>query len=326
MVPVKEEVTLAVRAAVQAAAWAPSVHNTQPWSFAISDNRIDVRADTDRTLRVEDPQGREMLISCGAALLNVRLALRALGYEPQVRILPDPERPALLATVVMGPGTNGDEYSKMLYGEIERRRTHRGGFTDQLLPRNFIDALAAEARKEGARFTPVIDESAEQIIAAITRAAQGVQSRNTAYSLEVLRWARSPYSTRGDVVPADAYPKGGGRRDFPQRDYAQGRMWGYEPIRQATSPGLVAVLTTKGDTREEWIAAGQALQRVLLFASAYGVRAAFHTQPLEMYHLREFLRQELFSGEYPQMIMRLGITQEEGSTRRRPLEEIIVPL
>ena len=92
-----EEITSVIRTAVQAATWAPSVHNTQPWSFAVDGDEIALRADSDRKLRIGDPSGREMLISCGAALMNVRLALRALGYEPQVRVLPDPDRPALSA-------------------------------------------------------------------------------------------------------------------------------------------------------------------------------------------------------------------------------------
>ncbi|MGW4475037.1 DUF1876 domain-containing protein [Nonomuraea sp. NPDC004354] len=60
--------------------------------------------------------------------------------------------------------------------------------------------------------------------------------------------------------------------------------------------GVVTVLTTAKDGRSEWLAAGQALQRVLLYACAYGVSAAFHTQALEVPLLREFLREELCGG------------------------------
>nr|BFE79793.1 hypothetical protein GCM10020093_023940 [Planobispora longispora] len=160
------------------------------------------------------------------------------------------------------------------------------------------------------------------MIAALTSAAQEVQSRDRTFSLELIRWARPPGGTRRDGVPAEGYPREPGRTTphFAQRDYAQGRPWGNDDDQSmSTSTGVVALLTTRGDSREDWIAAGQALQRVLLHASAHGVGAAFHTQSLEMFHLREFLRQELCSDEYPQMITRLGFSFDEGASTRRPV-------
>ncbi len=81
------------------AVWAPSVHNTQPWRFTAAGQQVSLYADADRGLAVADPDGREMMISCGAALFNVRLALRSLGYIPETRVLPDPGQPALVARV-----------------------------------------------------------------------------------------------------------------------------------------------------------------------------------------------------------------------------------
>src|SRR2546430_2406291 len=68
---------------VTAAVWAPSVHNSQPWRFGACGQEISLHADAGRQLMVADPHGREMMISCGAALFNARLALRSLGYVPE---------------------------------------------------------------------------------------------------------------------------------------------------------------------------------------------------------------------------------------------------
>ncbi|WP_329430569.1 nitroreductase family protein [Streptosporangium sp. NBC_01495] len=321
-----EEITSVVRRAVQAATWAPSVHNTQPWSFGVDGDEIALRADSDRKLRLCDPAGRELLISCGAALMNVRLALRALGYEPRVRVLPDPDRPALLATVRPGAAVAADVNARLLYAEIERRRTHRAGFTRLPVPEPLLEALVAEAGGEGARLTPVRSEAAVRVLAAITCAAQDVQSQDRLLSLELIRWGRPPGSPRGDGVPAEGYPRAPRRTHphFAQRDYTHGHPWGSDADQFfSVSTGVVAVLTTKGDSRQDWITAGQALQRVLLRASVHGLSAAFHTQALEMFHLREFLRQELCSQEYPQMIMRLGITFDAGRGIRRPVTEVL---
>src|SRR6188472_3350295 len=87
---------------IATAARAPSVHNTQPWRFKVSRYTIELYADPRRKLRV-DPLGREMLISRGAAVFGLRLAVRSLGYLPQVELLPDPDRLRLLARMRLGP-------------------------------------------------------------------------------------------------------------------------------------------------------------------------------------------------------------------------------
>ena len=115
------------RYAVAQAVWAPSVHNTQPWRFTVGGQQISLYADADRRLVVADPDGREMLISCGAALFNVRLALRSLGYTPQTCVLPDPGQPSLVAQVSWRPGV-ADEFERRLSDHMLTRRTHRGAF------------------------------------------------------------------------------------------------------------------------------------------------------------------------------------------------------
>lgn len=321
-----EEIVHACRTAIKAAVCAPSVHNTQPWSFGVSGDEISLRADTERGLRIEDPAGRELVISCGAALFNVRLTLRALGFEPLTRVLPDPDRPSLLATVRVGQDFVPDEHTRMLHSEIEQRRTHRAGFTDLPVSDHLVDALVGQATAEGARLTPIRSEVEIRILAAITNIAQDVQSMDRMASLETSHWARPPGSSRQDGVPAEAYPRAPMRTDphFAQRDYARGHPWGADTDGHMSGfTGVVAVLTTKGDSREDWTRAGQALQRVLLHASAYGVSAAFHTQALEMYHLREFLREQMCSGEYPQMIMRLGFTLDDTADVRRRAPDVV---
>ncbi|MBE1583571.1 Acg family FMN-binding oxidoreductase [Nonomuraea angiospora] len=315
----------AIDTALEAARWAPSIHNTQPWIFSTSGDEISLRADPDRKLRVSDTSGRELLISCGAALYTLRTAMRCQGWEPVVCTLPDPDRPSLLARLRPGAETAPDESLKTLGREIKRRRTHRAGFADVPVPDRLIERLTRAAMEEGARLTPVRSPDAVRVIAALTQAAQGIQAQDRRFSLEVVRWSRPPGSGRKDGVPAEGYPRRVVRTDpdFPQRDYSWGHDWGSQAEqRTETGAGVVALLTTRGDGRQEWIDAGQALQHVLLEAAAYGVSAAFHTQALEMELLREFLRHELCSDEYPQMIMRLGVTSDDKDSVRRSVSEM----
>ncbi len=129
------------RFVVEAAVNAPSVHNTQPWWFYGHDGEIGMHADHERKLPVADPDGREMLVSCGAALFTARVALRYLGIVPQVRIRSDPDLPNLVARITWSGTAPPADYERELYAEIRRRRTHRGGFDAEPLPDGVLSAL-----------------------------------------------------------------------------------------------------------------------------------------------------------------------------------------
>ena len=129
------------RFVIGAAVWAPSVHNTQPWRFAVRPGEISLYADPDRWLAVADPAGREMLISCGAALFNARLALRYLGWVPETSVLPDPGRPMLVARISWTRQITPAAYECDLYQQVAARRTHRGGFEAGDLPAALLTAL-----------------------------------------------------------------------------------------------------------------------------------------------------------------------------------------
>jgi nitroreductase len=306
---------------LDAAVWAPSVHNTQPWWFGTRGSRVTLHAGADRRLEVADPDGREMLVSCGAALYTLRLAVRRLGRRPHVDMLSDPERPGLIADVTVGPPEPATYEEDRMYEQIQRRRTHRGGFRPESLPAGLLQALRIDAQEEGAMLRIVADPRARIALAALTEVAEQTHRQNPAYLAEMARWAPRPGSERPDGVHDDAYPRDPERTDpyFAERDFARGQGWGLLGDDQQDATGVVALLTTAADERTDWLTAGQALQRVLLRAAAGGVSAAFHTQALEIPELREFIRIRHCDGAYPQMIIRLGITERElGSVRRSP--------
>jgi len=94
---------LPLRELVAAAILAPSSHNTQPWRFRLAAHRIDLWADRTRALPVNDPDDRELLLSCGAALFNLRVASARHGLAASVVLQPDAAHPDLLARVALAP-------------------------------------------------------------------------------------------------------------------------------------------------------------------------------------------------------------------------------
>jgi nitroreductase len=319
-----------VRYVVARAVWAPSVHNTQPWRFTADGPQVSLHADAGRRLAVADPDGREMMISCGAALFNIRLALRSLDWIPQTRLLPDPAQPALVAQVSWRERAAVDEFERRLSSHVLTRRTHRGAFDPEPLPPDTLAALRDAAAREGAALRIVADDGRRATLAAAVQSAEHQLRRDGERLRELARWTPAPGSVRYDGVPATSYPARAERTQpyFPGRDFARGHDWGMPPLSPAMShraAGVAALLTTTGDSPADWVHAGQALQRILLTASVCGTAVALHSQPLELPWLREFLRTQLSDGACPHLVLRIGLVTQVAVSVRRDPGEVLFP-
>ncbi len=314
--------------AVRSAIWAPSVHNTQPWLFTADDDGMSLYADCGRQLTVADASGRELVISCGAALFTARLALRMLGYIPETHILPAPGDPLLIARLRWPRRAPPTEYERKLFGQVTARRTHRGGFDTLPLAHELLDVLQADAARDGARLRIMPDAASRAVLAAAVQAGDEALRLNRDYVQELAAWVPRPGSMRRDGLPHTSYPRRTEHTDpdFPGRDFAHGRGWGLPRFGSPAayrSAGVVCLLTTTHDRPVDWVNSGQALQRLLLTSATCGVAAAIHSQPLETAALREQIRTQLCDGDYPQLVVRLGVVVQTAASVRRPAESVL---
>jgi hypothetical protein len=297
------------RYAIETAVWAPSVGDAQPWWFGTcssdlgADMTVSLHVDGARRPGVVGPEHRETLISCGAALCTLRLAVLRCGRDPLVRVLPDPGRPGLLAEVRLGGPVPVTREVRELSWQIRRRRGHRGPFLAGRVGAPVLSGLREEAAREGA-LLHVASEGVRVALAAMTEAGEQVRRLDRAYGAEPGRWAPDP-RTRHGAGAEPAGPGGTAVRTEPRPPGRPPGWWRASPDGRA-GVGMVMVLATEGDERRDWLAAGQALQRVLLRAGAAGLSAAFHTHALEVPELRQFVGARFFDGAHPQIVVRLG--------------------
>jgi nitroreductase len=310
-----------VAAVIAMAARAPSLHNTQPWQFRARGDLIELLADSGRQLPRLDPAGRELTISCGAALFGLRLGLRRLGYVPLVELLPDPAQPQLLARVRPDGRAAVTAEEAELIAALPHRHTHRGPFTSGELPVRLLTALQSDAAAEGSELIAVEEPAQVVALGRLVELAAAEQRADAEIAAELSRWIRPAGSTARDGVPAAArtFAAGGtfGAR-MPRRDFGAP---GSEPADSA-APAVTAVLTTPADTAADWLRAGQALQRLLLHAAARWVFASLQSQPLESPVPRGQVRTRLGLAGQPQMLLELGRANTALATPRRPHSEL----
>ena len=189
---------------VETAGRAPSVHNTQPWQFRVQRSGLDLYADRARRLRAIDPAGREMLISCGAALFGLRLGLRHLGYRAAVELLPDPGHPGLLARIRLDREVRPTAQDWEMLAAVPHRHTHRGPFSPEPIPPGLLVRLQHDAIAEGATLV-LIDEPSRGRLRDLVAAAARWQQRNPLIYDELRDWTRKRGSDARDGVPARSY-------------------------------------------------------------------------------------------------------------------------
>jgi hypothetical protein len=306
---------------VLAAGSAPSVHNSQPWQFSIDGSHLLLSADPDRALWVSDPTARALYISCGAALFSARVALRALGYQPRVRLLPHPEYPfTVLAVIDAAGGRPPGLAERELYEALWRRRTNRRPFSGRRVPRSVFASLRQVAEQEHASLR-VLDRRDATRVLTLARAAGQQLSADPAHQAELRQWIACGGA---NGIPVEALPLHPDRIPSPVRD---SDFLSAAPEKRARATyeqfPQVAVLSTEKDEPDDWLQAGQALQHVLLVATACGLSASF------LYHLvsRDDMHEEE-SRWWPwpencQMIIRFGYGEPPVPVPRRPLADIM---
>ena len=306
---------------------APSEYNTQPWKFRVHESGVDLCADYSRRLPIVDPEDRELLISCGAACLNLRLAARHFGYEVRLEYGALDNRPELLARLHFEAKEPATPEEDRLFAAIARRQSNRSYYQDQGVPEAVLDTLQALARQEGTWLQLVQEPRARKAVADLIVAGDRRQWADLRFRHELAEWVHPRAAGNGDGLPASVHAKGSFREissSFVVRTFDLWRAEAAKDRQLVAGAPVLAVLGTFADTPTDWFMAGMAVERVLLEVCASGLQSSFVNQPIEVASLRSWLKQALECSDFPQLVLRIGYAAPAPFTPRRCVQEVLV--
>lgn len=310
-----------VRAVLTLAGRAPSVHNSQPWHWRVGGDSLQLHTDPTRYLPKTDPDRRDMVLSCGAALHHCTVALAAMGWHAKVHRLPYGSEPDHLATIEV-TAQAPDELEVTLAAAITRRRTDRRNYSSWPVPWGDIALMGARAARAGVmlrqvdlipRLTAIVADSVSQ------------HATDADYLAELSAWSGRHGSVAG--VPARNTPDPDPAAAIPSRVFAGPALRQPAKTPSGEDNAVVIVLGTERDDELARLRAGEATSLVLLSATAMGLASCPVTEPLEIPSTRDAVRDDVFGDSgYPQMMVRVGWAAVGAdplpATPRRPLPEV----
>jgi len=299
---------------------APSPHNSQPWLFRRTEHGIDLLANRSRSGSDLDPCDRQLHIGCGAALLNLRVAVRRFGNRDEVQLLPSRRNPEHLARVRPGGPFVPAPSDRLLFDAMPLHRTGRRSLEIRAVSDRTFEALADAAAREGAwlvRLHPHDELCAAEMIARADRQ----QFSDPEFRRALSRWLiRAGSRRRHGLHWSDRHGEADTVAPTLLRTFDRGDTEAGRASDVAVGSPLIAVLGTDGDGPLDWLRAGQALQRVLLTARIHGISGSFLDHEVDLEPMRDVAGREGF----PQLVLRMGYGPDVSAVPRRAVADVLL--
>jgi hypothetical protein len=300
--------------AAAAAGHAPSFRNTQPWRWRLTGDVLDLFLERDRLLPDSDDDGLHAMISCGAALHHARLALAAHGWRVTVIRLPTADSAHLARLRMNGPAPAGSTTARRA-SAIRLRHTDLRPVTGKPLTPEDLAAIRIAVESQNTRLH-VLRSDEILDIAVATRSARVPGTAMTQWQHELGLWT-------GDGRIVGAAGEGGDGRIMGTP--GMGRPGEQSSAGGHDRAGTFAVLHGDGNTRLDWLHAGEALSAGWLAATEAHVSVLPLSTALQEFYDRKARRRLLAGLGHPYLVVRLGRhTTADGAPRasRLPPDQI----
>jgi hypothetical protein len=304
---------------IRYATLAPNGHNTQPWTFRASAERIEILPDFQRRTPVVDPDDHHLYVSLGCAAENLALAAAARGRLGEVSF-DDTGDGRIVAE--FGDGRSSD---KALFQAIPVRQSTRAAFDFSPASASDIAMLRAAADVPGVALTILQDAPGLARVVDMVAAGNSTQMADPAFMKELKSWMRfnaASAAEKGDGLFSAAT----GNPQLPDWLGSLAIDWflsakseNEKYAAQIRSSAGVAIFAGEKADHDHWVRVGRACQRFALQATALGMKHAFINQPVEVPGLRAGLAELAgWPGQRPDIVMRFGRGPTLPYSARRP--------
>ncbi|WP_435406000.1 Acg family FMN-binding oxidoreductase [Mycolicibacterium rhodesiae] len=310
--------------AVELACRAPSVHNSQPWRWVAEGPSLKLFLDAGRVPHATDRSGREAVISCGAVLDHLRVAVAAAGWQAIISRFPNPNEPEHLATIDFSAMEFVTDAVRSRADAILARRTDRLPMAPPPDWASFESVLRSTVDTDRVTIQ-VLPDSVRPQLAQASRLTESLRRYDASYHAE-LAWWTAPYEV-SDGVPHSSLVS------VTERDRVDiARVFpGTEPADRRPEVdhdrSTIVVLSTFGDSRRDALDCGEVLSDVLLEATLAGLATCTLTHMTELEASRDVVRALTGDRDDPQLLIRVGLAPAIGqtppATPRRPLSDVL---
>jgi nitroreductase len=309
--------------AATVAGHAPSIHNTQPWRWRLTDNQLDLYLDHSRGLEVTDPDSRLAILSCGAALHHALVCLAAVGWHAVLARLPNPEHPDHLAELRLDHRIPVTPAARRHLQTIGLRHTDRRPTTSHPIDEGRLHAIVSAVESADTGLHLLRPDQVYDVATAADH-AQRAEADDAAWQAELSYWT-------GGTRPMSSGIPDSAIGDRPQQTTVPGRDFGHHglmPISAAhQNAAAFAILYGPGDDPLDWLRAGETLSAAWLTATELGLSVVPLSATVELDVTREQIRRLLAGLGHPQLVLRFSTSDPAGTapphTPRLPTEQII---
>lgn len=309
---------------------APSSHNSQPWKFRVKDNSIWVSADLRRRLKDSDKNDRQLFISLGCAITNILIAANYYGLFGTVSYFPEKNDQHCAARITFAPSKTKTDDKNHLIFVITKRTNNRNKYSNQTLDNKFISQVK-ELQTPNLQIIFVSDQPTKDQLADVALAAGVFAMEDKYFREELSHYVKSnitkshvgmPAFGMGIPTPVSLFAP----RMIKFLNMNKMSLKADEKLFKEFTP-MVCVITTKNDTQEDWVKAGETYERITLMACAQGISTAVWAAPIQIGEYHADVQKILRTDFRPQVFFRIGYTDKvTPHSPRIPVDRVVESL
>jgi len=265
---------------VDAARWAPSGGNIQPWRFEADPREIRMYLVPDRTTTM-DVRHRGSYVAIGAALFNARVAAASLKNLGETQLFPEGSPSHHVATLMVGDAT--DYEIAPLASRVRARVANRQLGDGEPLEEQVVKVLTRGVEREGAQLRLATDRRRIETMAQLLGESDRIRFLLPTLHREMVGELRFPgrdsLSEGLDVRTLELSPAEMAALELLRRsdvmehlaDWRAGQMLGARTRLAVESSSAVAVVSVPRTDPAWYVRGGAAVERLWLTAELHGL-------------------------------------------------------